>query len=187
MVESLVVEFDQAKYEEFLSSGSKSPKTRVCRRVSTGNYPEIHSVTLSGPAIVANRAKRDTRVNVSQETRVVSGAAAEKKVVAKHTQRDTRVNVSQETRVAKGIQPCPQHQVVVGFSPPPRRNRNAERQQRRHARQLQVGTTDCPTKAGRAVQTSVFAAPHPAREVRVWRPKREISQVGPSEALLPRR
>ena len=25
MVESLVVEFDQAKYEEFLSSGSKSP------------------------------------------------------------------------------------------------------------------------------------------------------------------
>ena len=25
-VESLVVEFDQAKYEEFLSSGSKSPK-----------------------------------------------------------------------------------------------------------------------------------------------------------------
>ena len=28
-VESLVVEFDQAKYEEFLSSGSKSPKARV--------------------------------------------------------------------------------------------------------------------------------------------------------------
>ena len=27
-VESLVVEFDQAKYEEFLSSGSKSPKAR---------------------------------------------------------------------------------------------------------------------------------------------------------------
>ena len=33
MVESLIIEFDQAKYEEFLSSGSKSPKTRVCRRV----------------------------------------------------------------------------------------------------------------------------------------------------------
>ena len=26
MVESLVMKFDQAKYEEFLSSGSKSPK-----------------------------------------------------------------------------------------------------------------------------------------------------------------
>ena len=29
MVESLVIEFDQAKYEEFLSSGSKSPKARA--------------------------------------------------------------------------------------------------------------------------------------------------------------
>jgi len=27
-VESLVVEFDHAKYEEFLSSGSKSPRER---------------------------------------------------------------------------------------------------------------------------------------------------------------
>ena len=27
-VESLVVEFNQAKYEEFLSSGSKSPRAR---------------------------------------------------------------------------------------------------------------------------------------------------------------
>ena len=36
MVESLVVEFDQVKYEEFLSSGSKSPKaTRQYRRVSS--------------------------------------------------------------------------------------------------------------------------------------------------------
>ena len=47
MVESLVVEFDQAKYEEFFSSGSKSPRTRVCRRVSTGNCPETRSETLS--------------------------------------------------------------------------------------------------------------------------------------------
>ena len=34
MVESLIVEFDQAKYEEFLSSGSKSP-----RRDSTARSP----------------------------------------------------------------------------------------------------------------------------------------------------
>ena len=39
MVESLIVEFDQfdqAKYEEFISSGSKSPKARVYRKVSSG-------------------------------------------------------------------------------------------------------------------------------------------------------
>ena len=34
MVESLVVEFDQAKYEEFLSSGSKSPRARQTARSS---------------------------------------------------------------------------------------------------------------------------------------------------------
>ena len=39
-VESLVVKFDQAKYEEFLSSGSKSPKARAYRRVSRGNAPK---------------------------------------------------------------------------------------------------------------------------------------------------
>ena len=44
MIESLIVEFDQAKYEEFLSSGSKSPKTRVCRWVLTGNGPEALSL-----------------------------------------------------------------------------------------------------------------------------------------------
>ena len=80
MVESLVVEFDQAKYEEFLSSGSKSPKTRVCRRVSTGTCPETRSVTLSGAAaakgVAANCAKQDTRANVSQEARVVPGTTA---------------------------------------------------------------------------------------------------------------
>jgi len=35
-VESLVVEFDQAKYEEFLSSGSKSPRVaQQYRKVSS--------------------------------------------------------------------------------------------------------------------------------------------------------
>ena len=35
-VESLVVEFDQAKYEEFLSSGSKSPRVaRQYRRITS--------------------------------------------------------------------------------------------------------------------------------------------------------
>ena len=58
-VESLVVEFDQAKYEEFLSSGSKSPKARAYRRVSTGICPEICSEILSDATaakdVVANR------------------------------------------------------------------------------------------------------------------------------------
>ena len=106
-VKSLVVEFDQAKYEEFLSSGSKSPKARAYRRVSTGTCPEVRSEPLSE-------------------------ASAMRDVVANHARRDTRANVSQETRVVKfsGVQPVhplPQHQVVVGFSQPPRRNRNAER------------------------------------------------------------
>ena len=51
-VESLVVEFDQAKYEEFLSSGSKSPKARAYRRVSTGICPEIRSEIPSDAAAV---------------------------------------------------------------------------------------------------------------------------------------
>jgi len=35
MVESLVIEFDQAKYEEYLSSDASSPRSaRKCRRVS---------------------------------------------------------------------------------------------------------------------------------------------------------
>ena len=33
-VESLIVEFDQAKYEEFLSSGSKSPRAWQYSKIS---------------------------------------------------------------------------------------------------------------------------------------------------------
>ena len=61
MVESLVVEFDPAKYEEFLSSGSKNPKTRVCRRVSTGTCPETR--VASGAAAV-----KDSRPTAPYET-----------------------------------------------------------------------------------------------------------------------
>ena len=75
-VESLVVEFDQAKYEEFLSSGSKSPKARAYRRVSTGICPKIRSEILSDAAavkeVVANRVMRNARASVSQETRMVN-------------------------------------------------------------------------------------------------------------------
>ena len=100
-VESLVVEFDQAKYEEFLSSGSKSPKARAYRRVSTGKCPEVH------PEILLD-------------------AAAPKDVVVNHARSNTRANVSQETRVVnfssvQPVHPLPQHQVCLLYtSPSPR-------------------------------------------------------------------
>jgi len=178
MVESLVVEFDQAKYEEFLSSGSKSPRTRVCRRVSTGKLPEAQFEALSGAA-AAHCVKQDTRANASQKARVVSGTTA---VAINRVAQNTRVSVSQETRVVRI--PGFVDQDVVGFSPPPRRNRNAERRQRRRARQLQVGTSGCLTEAGRGVQSDALPAPRPVREIRVWRPKRETPQVRSSEDQL---
>ena len=75
-VESLVVEFDQAKYEEFLSSGSKSPRARQYRKVSSGTYSqiplEIPSDVTGTKSAVANRVTCKARVNVSHETGEVS-------------------------------------------------------------------------------------------------------------------
>jgi len=107
MVESLVVEFDQTKYEEFLSSGSKSPKARAYRRVSTGIYLEVRS-------------------------EILSDATAVKDVVDNCVMCNARVNISQETRVVnlpddQPVHPLPWQQVVRGSLQPPRRNRNAER------------------------------------------------------------
>ena len=45
MVESLIMEFDQAKYEELLSSGSKSPRARQYRKVSSGTCSQVRSKT----------------------------------------------------------------------------------------------------------------------------------------------
>ena len=79
-VESLVVEFDQVKYEEFLSSGSKSPKARQYRKVSLGTCSRVRSEIPSDATgkkdVVANRIIRNARVNVSYETRVVNIADA---------------------------------------------------------------------------------------------------------------
>ena len=75
-VESLVVEFNQAKYEEFLSSGSKSPKARVYRKVSSGICSQVCSEIFSNAIgemdVMANRFMYNTRVNVSQETYAVN-------------------------------------------------------------------------------------------------------------------
>ena len=106
-VESLIVKFDQVKYEEFLSSGSKSPMARAYRKVSTGICPEVRSEILSDATAVkdavANRIMRNARVNVSQETRTVN------------------------LPDVQSVHPLPQHQVAGGSLQPPRRNRNAER------------------------------------------------------------
>ena len=73
MVESLVVESDQAKYEEFLSFGSKSPRARQYRKVSSGTHSRIPSEILSDAtgkkSAMANRITRNACVDISHETR----------------------------------------------------------------------------------------------------------------------
>ena len=76
MVESLVVEFDQAKYEEFLPSGSKSPRERQYQKVSSGTRSQVPSEVSSDAtgamSIMANLIIRKPCVNVSHETREVN-------------------------------------------------------------------------------------------------------------------
>ena len=76
MVESIVVEFDQAKYEEFLSSGFKSPGTWQYCKVSSGAPSQVCSEipldVIDKKSAMANHITRNTRVNVSHETREVS-------------------------------------------------------------------------------------------------------------------
>ena len=73
MVESLVMEFNQAKYEEFLSSGSKSPRARQCCKVSSEVRSQVPSETSLKMAyaktVIFGRITRKARVNVSHETR----------------------------------------------------------------------------------------------------------------------
>ena len=109
MIESLIFESDQAKYEEFLSSGSKSPRAWQYRKVSSGTRSPVHSEipsdTTEKKSAMANHITRNTSVNVSHETCEVSVA---------------------------NIQPAHAHllsqfQVTGGFQQPVRRNRNAKR------------------------------------------------------------
>ena len=140
MIESLIVEFEQEKYEEFLSSGSKSPRARQYRKVSSGTRSPVHSEIPSDATgkkdVVANRIIRNARVNVSHETR--------------------EVNVADVQPIH--ARPLPQLQVTGGSHQPVRRNRNADRRQRRRVHQLQAqeaGTTVCPTDVGCEVQARV--------------------------------
>ena len=70
MVESLVMEFDQAKYEEFLSFGSKSPRvTRQYRGVSSQVSLETSQKMTCANRAISGHVTRVARINVSHETR----------------------------------------------------------------------------------------------------------------------
>ena len=61
-IESLVVEFDQVKYKEFLSSGSKSPRARQYRKVSSGTCSQAPlEVSSDATGARSNMANRITR------------------------------------------------------------------------------------------------------------------------------
>ena len=72
MVESLVTEFNQAKYKEFLSSGSKNPRAQQYLKVSSDVRSQVPSETSPKMACANNaisgRIARLARVNVSHET-----------------------------------------------------------------------------------------------------------------------
>ena len=73
-VESLVVKFDQAKYEEFLYSCSKSHRmARQYRRVSSKIRSQVSSETSPKMAcanrVISGRVTCVARINVSHETR----------------------------------------------------------------------------------------------------------------------
>ena len=84
------------------------------------------------------------------------------------------------------VHPLPQRQVTGGSLQPTRRNRNAERRQRRRMRQLQIGTTVCPTEVGREVQTGISSELRQMHGVRLWRPKREAHRACIFETTLPK-
>jgi len=85
MVESLVVEFDQGKFEEFLSLGSASPQimrqyhkvsSEIRSRISSEISPRVartfaysSSDATSNKVLKTSRATYAAHVNISQETR----------------------------------------------------------------------------------------------------------------------
>ena len=95
-IESLFIEFDQRKFEKFLSSGSASPKAmRQYRKVSSETRSRISSEiilkvarttahgasgTTSEEVLKISRAVHAVRINISQETRKLKASA--------HHQRD---------------------------------------------------------------------------------------------------
>ena len=109
------------KYEEFLSFGSKSP--RVARQYC--------------------RFSSEFRSQVSSGTSPKMACA--NSVIYGHIARVVRINVSHETGEANVIEgqsyhvpSLPQLQITGGSQQPVKRNGNAERRQRHHARRQQM-------------------------------------------------
>ena len=72
-IESLVMEFNQEKYEEFLSSGSKSPRVaHQYRRVSSEIRSQVSSETSPKMAcansVIPGRVTSVVRINISNKT-----------------------------------------------------------------------------------------------------------------------
>ena len=73
-VESPAVEFDQVKYEEYLSSGSKSLKAMTqYRKVSLEIRSQVSLETSPKMVCVSNAVSDRARINVSHETPVAKG------------------------------------------------------------------------------------------------------------------
>ena len=72
-VESLIVEFDQTKYEEFFSSGSKSPRawqySKVSSEIRSKVFSENSLEVATTKSVMAGHITCKVRVNVSNETR----------------------------------------------------------------------------------------------------------------------
>jgi hypothetical protein len=70
MVESLVIEFDQAKYEEYLSSNSSSPRSaRKCRQVS--HEPRVQMVE-TGTIPESLKVQDEEKMPLVEETNISS-------------------------------------------------------------------------------------------------------------------
>jgi len=89
-VEPLIAEFDQEKFEEFLSSGSASPKAmrQYCKVSSETRFRISLEITPQMARITAHNAK---------------GATSEEVLKTSHVAHAARVNVTQEIRRAKAM------------------------------------------------------------------------------------
>ena len=78
MVRSLIIEFDQEKFEEFLSSGSASPKAmRQYRKISSETCSQISLKIISEVAhTTAHNAKGTTSKEVLKTSRAAHAAAS---------------------------------------------------------------------------------------------------------------
>ena len=140
-VESIVIEFDQGKLDEFHSLGSKSPKaTWLYHRASSETCSQVFSETppkavctiahnassvMFSEVLKTSRVAHRARINVSQEAHRASMLA--------HIQN----NDEGQSRHLSPPQ-TQQFQIAQGSQQPPRLNQNAEHRRRRRTRRQQI-------------------------------------------------